>query len=92
MNSLVESYIGRIIVDALKQAITKAESFGFELDEACMAADGFFPFSDSVEIAYQAGIRYVAHSGGSKHDNESITFCNKKGMVMVFTGLRHYKH
>ena len=57
-----------------------------------MASDAFFPFADSVEIAYNEGINTVIQPGGSIRDNESIDFCNDKGMSMVFTGTRHFKH
>ena len=79
-------------VDALKQAIMKAGSFGFGLKGAVMASDAFFPFSDCVEIAHQAGITAVIQPGGSIRDNDSIEYCNKNNMAMVFTGIRHFKH
>jgi phosphoribosylaminoimidazolecarboxamide formyltransferase/IMP cyclohydrolase len=79
-------------VDALKQAIMKAGSFGFGLKGAVMASDAFFPFPDCVEIAHQAGITAVIQPGGSIRDNESIDFCNKHKMAMVVTGIRHFKH
>jgi len=79
-------------VDALRQAIEKAGNFGFDLKGAVMASDAFFPFADSVEIAYNAGITAVVQPGGSVRDQDSIDFCNKHGMAMVFTGIRHFKH
>jgi phosphoribosylaminoimidazolecarboxamide formyltransferase/IMP cyclohydrolase len=79
-------------VDALKQAVEKAKSFGFDLKGAAMASDAFFPFPDCVEIAYQAGIRSVIQPGGSLKDQESVDFCDKNGMSMVLTGFRHFKH
>jgi len=79
-------------IDALKQAITKANSFKFDLNGAVMASDAFFPFSDSVEIANEAGVKSVIQPGGSVRDQESIDFCDKKDMSMVFTGTRHFKH
>ncbi len=79
-------------VDALKQAIQKARSFGFDLEGAVMASDAFFPFKDCVEIAGEAGIKAVIQPGGSIRDQESIDHCNMKGMAMVFTGHRHFKH
>lgn len=79
-------------VDALKQAIAKARSFGFDLKGAAMASDAFFPFADCVEIADQAGIEAVIHPGGSIRDNDSIEYCDAHGMTMVKTGLRHFKH
>ncbi len=79
-------------VDAVKQAIQKAREFGFDLKGAVMASDAFFPFADSIEIAHQSGITAVIQPGGSIRDNESLDLCNKVGMAMVFTGVRHFKH
>jgi phosphoribosylaminoimidazolecarboxamide formyltransferase/IMP cyclohydrolase len=79
-------------VDALRQAIAKAKSFGFDLNGAVMASDAFFPFPDCVEIAHEAGISAVIQPGGSIKDQDSIDACNKLGMAMVTTGLRHFKH
>jgi phosphoribosylaminoimidazolecarboxamide formyltransferase/IMP cyclohydrolase len=78
--------------DALKQAIEKAKSFGFELKNAVMASDAFFPFPDCVEIAHRQGIVAVIQPGGSIKDQDSIDFCDKNNMAMVFTGFRHFKH
>ncbi|GAB3910363.1 bifunctional phosphoribosylaminoimidazolecarboxamide formyltransferase/IMP cyclohydrolase [Larkinella knui] len=79
-------------VDALRQAIEKARTFGFELKGAVMASDAFFPFSDCVEIAGDAGISAVVQPGGSIRDKDSIDACNQRGMAMVTTGVRHFKH
>lgn len=79
-------------VDALRQAIAKAQSFGFDLNGAVMASDAFFPFPDCVEIAHNAGIVAVAHPGGSIHDQDSIDYCEKNKMGMAITGKRHFKH
>ena len=79
-------------VDALKQAIEKAKSFGFDLNGAVMASDAFFPFPDCVEIADKAGITAVIQPGGSIKDNLSVEYCDEHGMSMVKTGVRHFKH
>ncbi len=79
-------------VDALNQAIDKAERFELDLNDAVMGSDAFFPFADSVEIAHKAGICSVIQPGGSVKDQDSIDYCNKNGLSMVFTGLRHFKH
>ena len=79
-------------VDALKQAIAKAQSFGFDLKGAVMASDAFFPFPDCVEIAHEAGIEAVVHPGGSIRDQESVDYCNAHDMAMAVTGFRHFKH
>ncbi|MCR9171441.1 MAG: bifunctional phosphoribosylaminoimidazolecarboxamide formyltransferase/IMP cyclohydrolase [bacterium] len=79
-------------VDALRQAIQKANAFEFDLNGAVMASDAFFPFPDCVEIAKEAGISAVIQPGGSIKDQLSIDFCNDNDMAMVFTGNRHFKH
>lgn len=79
-------------VDALRQAIAKASSFGFDLNGSVMASDAFFPFPDCVEIAHNAGVTAVLQPGGSVKDQESIDYCNNNGMAMVMTGTRHFKH
>jgi phosphoribosylaminoimidazolecarboxamide formyltransferase/IMP cyclohydrolase len=79
-------------VDALKQAIDKAHSFGFSLQGAVMASDAFFPFPDCVEIAHKAGITAIIQPGGSINDQKSIDYCNANQVAMVCTGHRHFKH
>jgi phosphoribosylaminoimidazolecarboxamide formyltransferase/IMP cyclohydrolase len=79
-------------VDALLQAIDKANAFGFDLNGAVMASDAFFPFPDCVEIAKEAGITAVVQPGGSIKDQDSIDYCDANGMAMVMTGVRHFKH
>jgi len=79
-------------VDALRQAIIKAEAFGFDTAGSVMASDAFFPFADCVEIADKAGITAVIQPGGSVRDADSVNYCNEHDMSMVFTGIRHFKH
>ena len=79
-------------VDALRQAIEKAKSFGFDLNGAVMASDAFFPFPDCVEIANNEGIKSVIQPGGSIRDKLSVEFCDSHEMSMVITGFRHFKH
>lgn len=90
---LIASGVGQTSrVDALRQAIEKASSFGLSLDGAVMASDAFFPFPDCVEIANDAGIKAVIQPGGSIRDKDSIDYCDKHQMAMVLTGTRHFKH
>lgn len=90
---LLASGIGQTSrVDALKQAIAKAKSFGFDLRGAVLASDAFFPFADCAEIAHKEGIDTIIQPGGSVRDQDTIDYCNANGMAMVFTGLRHFKH
>jgi phosphoribosylaminoimidazolecarboxamide formyltransferase/IMP cyclohydrolase len=92
-NQLLASGVGQTSrVDALRQAIAKAESFGFDLKGAVMTSDAFFPFPDCVEIAADAGITAVLQPGGSIKDQDSVNMCNQKGIAMVTTGVRHFKH
>lgn len=70
---------------AIKNSKGKAEG-------AILASDAFFPFSDCVSAAAAAGIKAIIQPGGSIHDGESIEQCNKHGIPMVFTGMRHFKH
>jgi phosphoribosylaminoimidazolecarboxamide formyltransferase/IMP cyclohydrolase len=79
-------------VDALEQAISKANNFNFDLKGAVMASDAFFPFPDCVEIAGNAGIEAVIQPGGSIKDQLSIDYCDENNIGMVFTGTRHFKH
>jgi phosphoribosylaminoimidazolecarboxamide formyltransferase/IMP cyclohydrolase len=90
---LIASGVGQTSrVDALKQAIIKAGSFGFDPTGSVMASDAFFPFPDCVEIANEAGIKVVIQPGGSVRDKESIDYCDNNNMAMVFSGVRHFKH
>lgn len=92
-NTLIASGVGQTSrVDSLKQAVIKAESFGFDLKGAVMASDAFFPFPDCVELAAEAGITAVLQPGGSIKDQDSINKANEKGISMVTTGIRHFKH
>jgi phosphoribosylaminoimidazolecarboxamide formyltransferase / IMP cyclohydrolase len=61
-------------------------------DGTVLASDAFFPFSDVVEEAAKYGIKAIIQPGGSVRDNDSIEACNKHGIAMVFTGMRHFKH
>jgi phosphoribosylaminoimidazolecarboxamide formyltransferase/IMP cyclohydrolase len=92
-NRLIAAGVGQTSrVDALRQAIDKANSFGLSLEGAVMASDAFFPFPDCVEIAGNAGITAVIQPGGSKKDQESIDYCDAHGITMVLTGTRHFRH
>ena len=79
-------------VDALKQAVEKAKTFGFSLEGAVLASDAFFPFADSVEIAHKEGIVSIIQPGGSVRDSDSVEYCDANGLAMVFTGVHHFKH
>jgi phosphoribosylaminoimidazolecarboxamide formyltransferase / IMP cyclohydrolase len=92
-NQLIASGVGQTSrVDALRQAISKAQAFGFEIKGSVMASDAFFPFPDCVEIAADAGVGMILQPGGSIKDQDSIDMANSKGAGMVTTGIRHFKH
>lgn len=76
-------------VTALRLAIEYGKG---KTEGSVMASDAFFPFSDCVEAAHAAGIRAIIQPGGSMRDQESIDACNKYGIAMIFTGMRHFKH
>ena len=79
-------------IDALKHAIEKAKQFGFDLQGAVLASDAFFPFDDCVKLAHQQHIQTFIQPGGSIRDKDSIAYCVENNLVMVMTGLRHFKH
>jgi phosphoribosylaminoimidazolecarboxamide formyltransferase / IMP cyclohydrolase len=79
-------------IDSLRQAIEKSRQFGFNLKGAALASDAFFPFDDCVKIAATEGVSSFIQPGGSIRDKDSIEFCKQKGLVMIITGMRHFKH
>ena len=92
-NQLLASGTGQTSrVDALKQAVEKANNLGLSLDGAVMASDAFFPFPDCVTLASEAGIKHVIQPGGSINDSKSIDACNELGLAMYTTGVRHFRH
>ena len=84
-------------VEALKHlAVPRAESVlthaGGRIEDALMVSDAFFPFRDTVDAAFEAGITAIIQPGGSIKDQESIDACDEHGMMMAFTGVRHFRH
>ncbi|MDQ6761533.1 MAG: bifunctional phosphoribosylaminoimidazolecarboxamide formyltransferase/IMP cyclohydrolase [Bacteroidota bacterium] len=79
-------------IDALKQSIEKARQFNFDIENAVVASDAFFPFDDCVKIAHEAGVTAFIQPGGSIRDKDSIEYCKQNNLVMLLTGLRHFKH
>jgi len=76
-------------VDAVRMAIHKA---GDEVQGSVLASDAFFPFPDGVETAMEAGVQAILEPGGSVRDDEVIAACDARGVAMVFTGQRHFRH
>ena len=76
-------------VDATWLAVRKAEG---RAQGGVLASDAFFPKSDAVQVAAEAGIAAIIQPGGSRGDEEAIALCNARGIAMVFTGQRHFRH
>jgi phosphoribosylaminoimidazolecarboxamide formyltransferase/IMP cyclohydrolase len=79
-------------VDAVKQAIERMKTHFGNLNQVVLASDAFFPFSDSIEIAAQAGISWILQPGGSLKDEDVIKAAERLKLNMVLTGTRHFKH
>lgn len=91
-NSEMTLGIGAGQMNRVGSAKIALEQAGKAAQGAIMASDAFFPMSDTVEAAAQAGIKAIIQPGGSKKDQESIDKANEYGIAMVFTGIRHFKH
>ena len=76
-------------IDAAELAVKRSRK---SIEDAVLASDAFFPFSDVVEFAGKHKISAIIQPGGSKRDQESIDKANELGIAMVFTGRRHFKH
>jgi len=76
-------------VDSCRIAIQKA---GGTVKVAVAASDAFFPFRDGIDVLAEAGVEAVIQPGGSKRDEEAVAACNERGLAMVFTGRRHFRH
>jgi len=79
-------------IDALRHALEKAAQFKFNLNDAVLASDAFFPFNDCVQMAHEAGIQAFIQPGGSIRDKDSIDYAVTHGLAMVLTGVRHFRH
>ena len=79
-------------IDSVKIAIQKVTESGLNLHGSIMASDAFFPFSDCVELAAQAGVTAIIQPGGSIKDDKVIATANKFEIAMAFTGIRHFLH
>jgi len=76
-------------VESAKIAIMKATE---SLTGSAVASDAFLPFSDTLQVVADAGATALIQPGGSIRDNEVIEEANKRGMAMIFTGVRHFRH
>jgi phosphoribosylaminoimidazolecarboxamide formyltransferase/IMP cyclohydrolase len=79
-------------VDACRIAIWKAREAGLPLEGSAVCSDAFFPFPDGLVAAAEAGATAAIQPGGSVRDAEVIAAANARGMAMVFTGMRHFRH
>ena len=79
-------------IDSAEIAVRKASKAGFNLKDSCMASDAFFPFRDSIDEAAKNGISCVIQPGGSIRDEEVISAADEANMIMIFTGMRHFRH
>ena len=79
-------------IDSTKIAIIKAQNAGLNLQNSVVASDAFFPFRDGIDALAAAGAICVIHPGGSMRDEEVIAAANEHGLVMVTTGVRHFRH
>ena len=79
-------------IDSTRIACWKAKEAGLETAGAVLASDAFFPFADNVEMAAEAGISAIIQPGGSIRDGEVIAAADERGIPMVFTGIRHFRH
>ena len=79
-------------IDSLRHAVEKAKQFNFDLTNAVMASDAFFPFNDCVQMGHEEGIQAYIQPGGSIRDKDSIEYCKQHNLAMVMTGMRHFRH
>jgi phosphoribosylaminoimidazolecarboxamide formyltransferase/IMP cyclohydrolase len=79
-------------VDSARIAATKAQAASLSLQGSAVASDAFFPFRDGVDVVIDAGASAVIQPGGSVRDAEVIAAADERGVAMVFTGMRHFRH
>ena len=78
-------------VGSAQIALEEAKAAGIT-EGLVLASDGFLPFGDTVELASKYGVTAIVQPGGSIRDEDSIRVANEKGITMLFTGMRHFKH
>jgi phosphoribosylaminoimidazolecarboxamide formyltransferase/IMP cyclohydrolase len=79
-------------VDSARIAGIKAANAGLTLAGSVVASDAFFPFRDGLDVVVDAGATCVIQPGGSMRDAEVIAAADERGVAMVFTGVRHFRH
>ena len=79
-------------VDSARMAALKAQAAGLDLAGCAVASDAFFPFRDGLDVVVDAGAAAVIQPGGSVRDAEVVAAADERGIAMVFTGIRHFRH
>jgi phosphoribosylaminoimidazolecarboxamide formyltransferase/IMP cyclohydrolase len=79
-------------VDSARIASIKAQNAQLPLANSVVASDAFFPFRDGLDVVADAGAICVIQPGGSMRDQEVIAAANERNLVMIFTGVRHFRH
>jgi phosphoribosylaminoimidazolecarboxamide formyltransferase/IMP cyclohydrolase len=79
-------------VDSTRIASIKAQHANISLHDSAVASDAFFPFRDGIDVLAEFGAKCVIQPGGSMRDNEVIEAADEHGLIMLFTGIRHFKH
>lgn len=79
-------------IDSTRIAVRKAEDAGLSLNGSALASDAFFPFPDGLLAAADAGATAIIQPGGAMRDDDVIKAADERGLAMVFTGIRHFKH
>ena len=79
-------------IDSARIASIKAANASLELNGSVVASDAFFPFRDGLDVVVDAGAAAVIQPGGSMRDDEVIAAADERGVAMVFTGVRHFRH
>jgi phosphoribosylaminoimidazolecarboxamide formyltransferase/IMP cyclohydrolase len=79
-------------IDSARIASVKAGNAGLSLAGSVVASDAFFPFRDGLDVVVDAGANCIIQPGGSVRDDEVIAAADERGVAMVFTGVRHFRH
>lgn len=79
-------------IDSARIASIKAQHAGLSLTGSVVASDAFFPFRDGLDVVVEAGASVVIQPGGSVRDEEVIKAADEQGIVMIYTGIRHFRH
>ena len=79
-------------LDSARIASIKAEHAGLSLAGTVVASDAFFPFRDGLDVVVDAGATCIIQPGGSMRDDEVVAAANERGVAMVYTGVRHFRH